>query len=397
MGIYRNKVCKSYKKTMKILIYTNEFPPSIGGAGACCYEMANGLKSVGINVTILAPSYNIEEDRKIDKNLKFKVIRKPLLGYFRRNLINLIIVLIRERPHKIIIAEDYAQMQAAMIWKVIRFLKIKYFVYVHGSEILKNEYRKQRNINDKYSKKYEEFLENSHGIMVNSNSTKSLFKKYLSGLLEKVKVIKYGITPDLFPLLDKKKKKKIINGLNIKEKSIILTSSSLNIEKGHDVLFEAFKKVLEKESDVRLLVAGKGRDEKKIKKIARDLSIDKKITFLGMVKRNKLYKYYNICSFFIMLSRRGAKESFGLVFIEANACKKAVIGGRTGGVPEAIRDNYSGLLVGCLNVEDAARKMLMLLENKKYAEELGRNGYKRYLKKFTHVKFAERVLDFISP
>ena len=63
-------------------------------------------------------------------------------------------------------------------------------------------------------------------------------------------------------------------------------------------------------------------------------------------------------------------EGFGVVFLEANACGKPVIGGRSGGIPEAVADGYSGLLVDPLDVQDIARAVVRILKDGQYAARL---------------------------
>ena len=57
----------------------------------------------------------------------------------------------------------------------------------------------------------------------------------------------------------------------------------------------------------------------------------------------------------------GDTEGFGLVFLEANACGRAVIGGRAGGAVEAVRDGESGLLVNGENVAEIAEAIKRVL------------------------------------
>jgi len=74
-------------------------------------------------------------------------------------------------------------------------------------------------------------------------------------------------------------------------------------------------------------------------------------------------------------SRRGIlAEGFGIAFLEASACNKPVIGGNSGGVPDAIRDGITGLLVDPNDADGLAGKILRVLREPDFAAELGRNG-----------------------
>ena len=78
-----------------------------------------------------------------------------------------------------------------------------------------------------------------------------------------------------------------------------------------------------------------------------------------------------------MLSRETygqSREGFGIVFLEANAFGKPVIGGNTGGVPDAIVHKETGLLVDPNSTEDISNAIIYLLENSSEAHRLGENG-----------------------
>ena len=85
---------------------------------------------------------------------------------------------------------------------------------------------------------------------------------------------------------------------------------------------------------------------------------------------------YNACDVFVMPARfeHPSVEGFGLVFREANACGKAVIGTRTGGVPDAIEHERTGLLVEPDDLDAFASAVLRLLTDPTLRAQLGRQG-----------------------
>jgi phosphatidylinositol alpha-1,6-mannosyltransferase len=95
----------------------------------------------------------------------------------------------------------------------------------------------------------------------------------------------------------------------------------------------------------------------------------------------------------------GDTEGFGLVFREANACRKPVIGGRAGGVVEAVKENVSGLLVDGYNVDEIAEAVERVLGDDALAERLSAGGLQLALDNNTaavarqFVKTCQRVLS----
>ena len=70
----------------------------------------------------------------------------------------------------------------------------------------------------------------------------------------------------------------------------------------------------------------------------------------------------------------GDTEGFGLVFLEAGACAKPVLGGLAGGVPDAILNGRTGLLVDGTSTPAIAHACIQLLANPTLATQLGQNG-----------------------
>jgi phosphatidylinositol alpha-1,6-mannosyltransferase len=70
----------------------------------------------------------------------------------------------------------------------------------------------------------------------------------------------------------------------------------------------------------------------------------------------------------------GVTEGVGLVFLEAGACGKAVIGGKAGGVPDAIQDGKTGFLVDGTSVDAIADACIKLLDDRELRDRFAANG-----------------------
>jgi phosphatidylinositol alpha-1,6-mannosyltransferase len=85
----------------------------------------------------------------------------------------------------------------------------------------------------------------------------------------------------------------------------------------------------------------------------------------------------------------GDTEGFGLVFLEANACGKPVIGGKAGGAVEAVRDGETGLLVDGGEPSQIARAILALVNSPETAAKMGEAGL-RFAKERDVTTIAEQ-------
>jgi phosphatidylinositol alpha-1,6-mannosyltransferase len=108
--------------------------------------------------------------------------------------------------------------------------------------------------------------------------------------------------------------------------------------------------------------------------------VQKNIIFAGRVSDAELPVLYNACDVFIMCSReertrRGIlAEGFGIALLEASACGKPVIAGRSGGIADAVQDGVTGVLVNPLDSAEVAAAIVRLLKEPDLAKRLGQNG-----------------------
>ena len=202
------------------------------------------------------------------------------------------------------------------------------------------------------------------------------------GLKEnKVKVIYNGINTNNF------KPQKILDTKYKIQNTIIGSVGRLNIEKGMDYLIKAFKNILKKYPKAQLQIAGKGPEEKNLKKLARDLNIENSVKFLGYIDNEKIPEFYNNISIFALTPTR--RESFGLVAAEAGACEKPSVVTNISGLAEVIENNKTGFVVEAKNINAISEALIKLIANKELREKFGKNARVRVLENFTEEKMIE--------
>ncbi len=115
--------------------------------------------------------------------------------------------------------------------------------------------------------------------------------------------------------------------------------------------------------------------------------------FLGEVPDGDLPRYYAACDMFLLPNRidDGDVEGFGIVFLEAAATGRPAIGGRTGGVPEAVVDEETGLLVSGTDVGELAAAIQDLASSKDKRQAMGAAGRERVCRAFTWERAAAEV------
>jgi glycosyltransferase involved in cell wall biosynthesis len=88
--------------------------------------------------------------------------------------------------------------------------------------------------------------------------------------------------------------------------------------------------------------------------------LGERVYFVGKIPRNKMYRYYSACDLFAF---PGIRESLGMVFLEAQSCGLPVVAFDNAGVPEAVQNGKTGLLVPMYAAQDFANAIEELLKN----------------------------------
>ncbi len=174
---------------------------------------------------------------------------------------------------------------------------------------------------------------------------------------------------------------------------IVFSAGRLVPKKGFDTAIRAMKQVVEAVPEARLLIAGNGPEEGRLRALAHQLHLRDHVRFLGPIPHHDLRRYYNLADVFLMAGHEvpGDVEGFGLVYLEANACGTPVIGSRVGGVPDAIRHEQTGLLVPPRNPAATAQAVIRLLRDSELTRRLGEQGRQRVLTEATWDHIADRV------
>ncbi|MED4871853.1 N-acetyl-alpha-D-glucosaminyl L-malate synthase BshA, partial [Geobacillus stearothermophilus] len=164
-------------------------------------------------------------------------------------------------------------------------------------------------------------------------------------------------------------------GISEQEKVVIHVSNFRKVKRVPDVV-RAFA-IVRRHMPAKLLLVGDGPEMTVVCRLVKELGLNGDVRFLG--KQDKLEELYSISDVMMLLSE---KESFGLVLLEAMACGVPCIGTAIGGIPEVIEDGKSGFLCPLGDVEEAARRTLMLLTDRRLHQEMARQAVQTVEQKF---------------
>jgi glycosyltransferase involved in cell wall biosynthesis len=384
---------------MRILIVSYEFPPYVGGAGTYARDLAVGLARKGCQVHILTCVYanhasSVAEDAEL--NHKVKVYRIAVFGktYLFQLFIRLRLLLSVYRYDLIVFSDAGANKMASFFQVFLERVYGRSLSVFHGSEIdnffvnpsrALRVFRMPRVLRRHYNK--------LHGIIAVSAAMKRTLVKAIPSVEAKTQIILHGIDDEMFVPLSEAKIAVVKKSLGLNETaSYIFSASRLVLKKGQDTVIKAFSEIKKKYDDLFLVISGDGPAKKELEAQAEAYGLGSKVIFTGAVGRKRMAELYGASEMFVLLSRR-LNESFGLVFLEANACGRVVVGGRIGGVMEAVEEEVSGFTVTPEDWCAAAGVIEQLLDNERLRRKLEYSARKRLLDFYTCGAMAERLLD----
>lgn len=214
-----------------------------------------------------------------------------------------------------------------------------------------------------------------------SNHSKGEICRQLSVPHEKVSVVYNALKPVWAP----KEDPQVTEHYNLK--NYILYVGGYDRRKNLPALLAAFKRLLIKQPDLKLALAGPlTHDYPQVRQKAEELGISKSVVHAGDVSLPDLQALYASASLFILPS---LYEGFGLPALEAMACGTPVIASNAAALPEIVGD--AGLLADARDETALAGAMQQVLSDDSLRKKLVEKGFERS-KEFTPKKAAEQTL-----
>ncbi|MGI9456968.1 MAG: glycosyltransferase family 4 protein [Aeoliella sp.] len=167
---------------------------------------------------------------------------------------------------------------------------------------------------------------------------------------------------------------------------IVGTFAHLSIKKGYRELIVAAEQVLREMPTAQFWCFGDGMLRGELESEATKLGIADRFRLIGF--RREVPDLMRAVDVMALPSHR---EPFGLVYVEAGLCERAVIACRAGGAPEIINHGETGLLVPPESPPELAAALLELLSDRTRADGMGRRGRDQCLERFTWPKYIERL------
>lgn len=361
--------------SQKILQINKLYSPWIGGVETHVRQLSEELAKQGQDVTVLCCNTKLKTERETLQNVK--IIRAGSFGIFFSMPVSLMFFYLLKKTKADILHFHLPNPLAVLAYLLVR-PSGKVIVTWHADIIRQKIFLWFLNpfINS-FLKKADQIITTSPNMIESST--------YLKKNQHKTTVIPLSIhlkdyeeTPKTNPLTER---------IRSEESPFILFMGRLVYYKGILTLIEALKG-----TNIKLIVIGNGPLKDQVKTEITSFFPPDQIQLIPPQPFSTVLAYLHACDFLVLPSTCNS-EAFGIVQLEAMACKKPVISTNLPtGVPYVNQDQQTGIIVEPQNVADLKQALLKLSANKTLQKQMGEKAYQRVKDLFQVSKMIDEIL-----
>ncbi|HYN08800.1 MAG TPA: glycosyltransferase family 4 protein [Vicinamibacterales bacterium] len=367
---------------MTILVLSEVFPPKVGGSGRWLWELHRRLHGYDVHVvagmTAGDAAFDASSELPIHRmRLKFPNwgVLDPRCGLeYLRAFVRLNRLVAEIRPDVIHCGRCLPEGLLALLLK--RRRGVPFVCFAHGEELtLADTSRELRWLTRRV-------VSGATSIVANTQHTKQILLKTAGASEQKVDVLHPGVDTSLFKPAPPDAV--LRERLGWAGRRVVLTVGTLIKRKGQDMLIRALPAIRRRCPDVLYVIVGEGWGKPYLQALAAEERVEDLVQFRGMPTDTELIECYQQCDLFALPNRRIGwdLEGFGIVLIEAQACGKPVIAGRSGGAPETLEPGRTGELIACESPDELARVVPALLEDPERRAALSLHARQLALERF---------------
>jgi len=361
-----------------LLLVSTEFPPGPGGIGTHAWEAARRLAAAGwqVRVRTVQDYEGREKAEEFARGAGFEVrslkgmktagVRLPYLA------VGVGVDRAGWRPD-VVLATGRNAVLAARFWrKGVRMAAV-----AHGTEVLGGGWLRRRLTLEAF--------EAADLVLAVSQYTARKLRE--SGVRRaRVEVAPNGADEEVFRPVGDAEQRAIRRELGLGEGPAVLTVGHVSERKGQWVIARALGEVARRIPEVEYWVAGLPSGRERVEEEARAVGVGDRVKMLGRLPRERLVQVMQACDVFAMTSVTtgdGDTEGYGIAAVEAALCGKPAVVSDCGGLPEAVTDGETGIVVRERDAGETARALLRLLEDERLRREMGERARKKALREAT--------------
>ena len=350
---------------MNILLLTQTFPPAKGGSGRWLWELYRRLRESDVAV-VAGRSDGFGKDAEFDRTSNLATTRIHLA--FRswgvthvRSAIEyatafaaLNSIVSRVRPQAVHCGKCLPEGLLALAIK--KWKRIPFWCFVHGEELTLAQTSRELHRLSRL------VLHQAERVVANSDHSKRILLERWDVPADRVVVMHPGV--DVATFRPAPRDEQVRARLGWTGRRVVLTVGALQKRKGQDMLIRALPAIRARCPDVLYAIVGEGWEREYLDSLVAEHDVADLVQFRPTPGDEELIACYQQCDLFALPNRQVGWdfEGFGIVLLEAQACGKPVVAGRSGGTSETMKPSCTGELVPCETPEPLADAVVRLLD-----------------------------------
>lgn len=376
----------------RVLLVTNDFPPRRGGIQSYLSEFVGRLVEAGSHsITVYAPQWKGAQGYDdVARAAGYRVVRHP-------STLMLPVPTVDSRMRRLIAQHDIdtvwfgaAAPLALLAPRARQAGATRVLASTHGHEVGWSMLPVARSVLRRIG-------DTTDIVTFVSRYTRSRFAPAF-GPAASLEYLPPGVDTDRFRP-DPAARAELRKRYQLGERPTVVCVSRLVPRKGQDTLIKALPAIRRRVDGAALVIVGGGPYLETLRKLARDCEVDEHVTFTGGVPGEELPTHHAMADVFAMPCRtRGSGmdvEGLGIVFLEASASGVPVIAGESGGAPETVQHNKTGLVVEGNSVDKVAGAVIEVLADRDRAARMGDAGRQWVTSQWRWDTLAARLAELL--
>lgn len=355
----------------RVLLVTNDFPPRRGGIQSYLGEFVNRLVDDKTHsVTVYAPKWKgAEAFDEAAQSAGYRVVRHPTTLMLPVPTVDTRMRRLIEEQHIDTVWFGAAAPLALLAPRARQAGAKRVLASTHGHEVGWSMLPVARSV-------LRSIGDHTDVVTFVSRYTRSRFAPAF-GPNAALEYLPPGVDSDRFRP-DPAARTELRRRYRLGERPTVVCLSRLVPRKGQDMLIKALPSIRRRVDGAALVIVGGGPYLETLRKLTREYEVEDHVTFTGGVPGDELPAHHAMADVFAMPCRtRGAGmdvEGLGIVFLEASAAGIPVVAGDSGGAPEAVQHNKTGLVIDGNSVEEVGEAVTELLTDRDRAAAMGAAG-----------------------
>jgi phosphatidylinositol alpha-1,6-mannosyltransferase len=298
---------------------------------------------------------------------------------FARNKAGLLAHLTLRARQTQLVFTSHVNLGPLALWMKLLQGRARYWVTVHGMEVWEPLPLARRAA-----------LRKADGIIAVSRHTAQMTAKVQGVALEKITVLSPALDPRHSAPDGEPPRWPVPPG-----SKVLLTVARLLASepgKGVDTVIRALPRLLKSFPDLHYVVIGDGDGRPPLEKLAAECGVAARVLFPGS-RSGSLRACYEAADVFVMPSRQ---EGFGIVYLEAMAAARPVVGAACGGATEVVADGETGFLVNYGDLPALESRLAALLADDGLRKRMGEAGRRRTEERHRFEQFRDRLIGILE-